>query len=300
MNTRPEISDFGGGFPSLFTRQVGTAARFDYPLHVRILEQGDPSPMDMDAHQGLELNLVLDGRFERYFEDMIIVANPGDVSLVGPWEPHAWRVVLPGTTAVAIIFLAEVVGEEDFGDVSWLHMFTVAPAQRPQVTTPRLRQTVLDIGREILEEAKEQRSGWLVAVRLSLLRLLFALGREWDPPRLPPAQRQARAAGFHRLKPALDLVHSNPLRRITQDEAAASCGLRPSRFGRLFSDTMGMTFGKFRLRVRIAIVAHKLLSTDRSIEQLAEETGFADGSHLHHAFLQYYGCTPGQFREMRR
>jgi len=286
-------------FPGLLRNTVTTEVEIDYPLHVRMLENGDPTPIDMDAHQGLEVNLVIEGRFERYFEDLVMVANPGDVSLVGPWEPHAWRVVAPGTTAVAVIFLAEVV-EEGFRDVPWLSMFTVPPVDRPRVTHPGLRQRVLAIGREMLEEAKARQPGWLIAERLWLLQLLFALNREWQPPKLPSADRQARAAHFHRLQPAVDLMHANPLGHITQEEAAAACGLRPSQFGRLFRDTVGMTFSKFRLRLRIAVVAHRLLSTDSSIEHIAEETGFADGSHLHRSFIRYYGCTPGQFRDLRR
>jgi AraC-like DNA-binding protein len=286
-------------FPGLLRSHGLAEAKIDYPLHVRMLEHGGPGPIDMDAHQGLEVNLVLKGRFERFFEDMVLTAGPGDVSLVGPWEPHAWRVVAPGTTAVAVIFLAEVV-EQGLGDVPWLNMFTGAPASRPRVTTPGLREKVLTIGWEMLSEGKARRPGWLIEERLSLLRLLHALHREWEPPNPSSARRPARAAHFERLRPAVDLVHANPLRHITQEEAAAACGLRPSRFGRLFRETVGLTFGDFRLRLRIAVVAHRLLATNSSIEAIAEETGFADGSHLHHAFQKYYGYTPGQFREMRR
>jgi AraC-like DNA-binding protein len=287
------------GFPRLLRASIPTEAEIDYPLHVRLLERGNPTPIDMDAHQGLEVNLVLEGRFERFLEDMVVVANPGDVTLVGPWEPHAWRVVAPGTTAIAVIFLAEVV-EEGLADVPWLRMFTVPSVSRPRVATAALREKVLAIGWERLAERKAQRPGWLVAERLNLLRLLFTLHREWTPPGPLPADRHARAAFFERLRPAVDLVHANPLRHITQEQAATACGLRPSRFGRLFKDTVGMTFSDFRLRLRIAVVAHRLLATNKSIETIAEETGFADGSHLHHAFMKHYGCTPGQFREMRR
>jgi AraC-like DNA-binding protein len=274
------------GFPRLLRASIPTEAEIDYPLHVRLLERGNPTPIDMDAHQGLEVNLVLEGRFERFLEDMVVVAN-------------AWRVVAPGTTAIAVIFLAEVV-EEGLADVPWLRMFTVPSVSRPRVATAALREKVLAIGWEMLAERKAQRPGWLVAERLNLLRLLFTLHREWTPPGPLPADRHARAAFFERLRPAVDLVHANPLRHITQEQAATACGLRPSRFGRLFKDTVGMTFSDFRLRLRIAVVAHRLLATNKSIETIAEETGFADGSHLHHAFMKHYGCTPGQFREMRR
>ncbi|MFB3881049.1 MAG: helix-turn-helix domain-containing protein [Armatimonadota bacterium] len=296
MTATPETARW----PLLFRGRVGSSAKYDYPLHVRVLENGAPGPLDMDIHQGLEVNLVLEGRFERYFEDMVMVANPGDVSLVAPWEPHAWRIISPGTTAVAIIFLAEVIGDDDMGDVPWLSVFTAPPSERPRTDTPEKRAAFMAIGSEMLTEAKAQRPGWLVAVRLSLLRLLFAMARDWRPAPTRQVQRPARVAHFQHIRPAVDLVHGDPLRRITQEDAAAVCKLRPSQFGRLFRNTVGMTFSKFQMRARIAVVAHRLLSTDMSIEDVAADTGFVDGSHLHHAFMKYYGCTPGRFRELRR
>jgi transcriptional regulator GlxA family with amidase domain len=60
---------------------------------------------------------------------------------------------------------------------------------------------------------------------------------------------------------------------------------------------MGLTFGKFALRNRVAHAASVLLSTDLPLEAIAGEYGFGDASHLHHAFVKQYGCTPVQYRE---
>jgi AraC-like DNA-binding protein len=286
------------GFWGLFKNGASGEVRIDYPLHVRILEDGEPTPLDMDIHQGMEVNIVLEGQFERHFEDMSFLANPGDVSLSAAWEPHGWRVSAPGTKAVAVIFLAEVIAEERFGDIPWLDMFAAAPTKRPRVVTAEQRETALALGSEIFREAEEQRPGWLVAVRLCLLRLLLALWRDWQPPRPSGQRRRVRASSFARLVPALEAVHADPSRHISQGEAAAACGLGRSRFAMVFRDTMGISFARFCLRARLALAAYKLLSTDLPVESVAEETGFADASHLHRALVRYYGCTPRQFREM--
>jgi AraC-like DNA-binding protein len=287
-------------FASIFERGVRTEPEFDYPLHLSVLEHGEPSHLDMDAHQGLEINLVLEGRYEYYLEDMIMIANAGDVSLIGSWEPHAWRVVKPETTAITIIFLADVVSEDCLGDFPWLSMFTTPPRDRPLVRSDALQQQIITIGWECFREFKEKEPGWRLASRLTLYRLLFALGRKWTPPRPTPLSTSERASAFHKLRPAVNLVHSNPFDFVTQDQAAAACNLGSSRFARLFRDTVGMTFGRFRLRARMAAVAYNLLYTHKSISTIAEETGFVDSSHLHHAFQKFYNMTPGQFRELRR
>jgi AraC-like DNA-binding protein len=63
---------------------------------------------------------------------------------------------------------------------------------------------------------------------------------------------------------------------------------------------MGVTFGRFALRARLHQAAHLLLHTGIPIDTIAKDTGFADGSHLHRAFVRTYDCTPAQYRKRRR
>ncbi len=60
---------------------------------------------------------------------------------------------------------------------------------------------------------------------------------------------------------------------------------------------MGVTFGRFALRARLAFAAHRLLSTDLSVEAIAAEANFTDASHLHRHFVKHYGQTPRAYRE---
>ena len=84
--------------------------------------------------------------------------------------------------------------------------------------------------------------------------------------------------------------------KVSGPAVAAACALSPSRFYHLFRNAMGISFGRFALRARLAFAAQHLLYTDHSIRRIADEAGFVDCSHLHRSFVRHYGCAPGEYR----
>ncbi len=63
---------------------------------------------------------------------------------------------------------------------------------------------------------------------------------------------------------------------------------------------MGVGFAQFGLRARAAIASHLLLTTGLTAQHVAERSGFVDASHLHRAFVNYYHCTPTEYRQRLR
>lgn len=53
-------------------------------------------------------------------------------------------------------------------------------------------------------------------------------------------------------------------------------------------------------RVRMTNVCRLLLDSDKPVESIAMETGFATGASLSQAFRQYFGSTPGEYRKRNR
>jgi len=255
-----------------------------------------PAALDTDMHQAFELGVLLGGQEERHFEDTVIVLGPGDVWLCAAWEPHGWRALSPGTYELVTQFLPEFVGEEMLDDVSWLSLFAASPDQRPAVRSPETRERLMGIAQDIRQEMQQRRPGWLAAIRLHILQVLLAISREWRPANNAARQRTMRAASLGKVMPAVRLIYSNPSRRLTVEEAAAACGLSISQFGHAFRHVMGQSYCSFRTRTRLAYAAQLLLTTDWAVERIAEQLGFADASHLHHAFARIYGCTPARYR----
>ena len=266
------------------------------PFHGGVVEHPHPAPLGTDMHQAFEMGVLLSGSEERHFEDMVVQLDTGDMWLCCAWEPHGWRAKAGGTQELVLQFLPEFLGDEMFDGISWLSMFSAAPGDRPRSTSKEVQEQALAIAHEVRREMRDRRRGWLAAVRLGILRLLLMLSREWEPPELGNQGYAVRMSNMAKIMPAVRLVQSRPTRRLTLAEAAATCGLSVSQFGYVFRNVMGLSFGKFCMRARLAYVAQLLLGTSLSVEAIAQETGFADASHLHHAFVQTYGATPARYR----
>lgn len=261
----------------------------------------DLTSLDIHVHPGVEVGVVLEGEEEIQFSGFTLRCGPGNVWLSNAWEPHGWRISRPRTRIAVAVFTPEFMGDELVGGASWLAPFTVPPQLRPAGVSAEARRQVVAIGHDLAREIAARQEWWEEAVRFSLLRLLVALARDWEYRELPNlgAQRDIAAHDLSRLMPALATIHASPWQTVRAREAAAACGLSVSYFRGLFRQVTGTSFARFCLNSRLSYTAHQLLHTSRPVAAIAAEVGFVDASHLHHRFIEEFGCTPAQFRRRR-
>lgn len=240
--------------------------------------------------------MVLQGKQERHYPGWTLDLTQGDVWLQPMWEPHAWRAAVPDTENVVLVFLPEFLGEERLGEFSWLSPFAAPPQYRPWIRDTALRAEALALGRELTREISGQERGWLTALRLGVIRLLFLVSRNWSPPAESIDTSRVSATDLSRVMPAIALIQERRPGSVRVEEAAEACGLSRSRFGTVFRQTMGTSFGHFSLRARLGYAAHRLLTSNLPIEAIAQKAGFVDASHFHRTFVKHYGCTPRTYR----
>ncbi|UCC69726.1 MAG: AraC family transcriptional regulator [Armatimonadota bacterium] len=291
-------------------------------------------PLDTDMHQAFEISMVLSGRIERHCDELVLDCLPGDLSLNPGWEPHGWRVAEPETGELVLHFLPEFLGDAIFDNTSWLSLFAADPRHRPRAVNQEMRAQMLAIGRELASTAPgrtlpfseagmaldtlgqevlgfvreldpgnvELPPAWEMDVRLGVLKLLLILYKEWDGGGTAAGKASLHPCHLSQIAPALKLTMRGPvpLRRINMAEAAYACSLSVAHFGALFRRVMGLSFGKFEMRNRLANAAHWLLTTDSTVETIAHEAGFVDSSHLSRSFSRYYSKTPARYREEGR
>ena len=245
--------------------------------------------------EGFELGVILEGRMRLYLGEHSRLHLPGDVWMVGMWEPHRWQAA-PKTRTLCVLFPPEFITEEVLPGSHWQPMFTCPPQDRPAVSESETRRVVLGIAREIADEAEHKRPQWSTVVRLCLAKLLVILGRCWQPNDVNGVADAQTPVTFDRIMPALAAIRSRPAQRLSLAQAAADCGLSTAQFSRVFARTMGLSFGRFRTRAHLSYAASLLLETGLSIDVVAARAGFTDASHLHRLFVKHYEATPGEFR----
>lgn len=276
----------------MLARVVGGPPRAGDVITVHVLRRQEVTPVDTDMHQAFEVGVLLEGEQERSCGQVAARVKAGDVWLSAAYEPHGWRVTGPPTRELIIQFAPEFLGEEALDGRPWLSIFAIPPERRPSVLSSEMRERMLAIAGEVIREAECKLRGWRDGIRLRVLVLLLTIYRSLGE-RDPGAYRvDADASDVARILPAVELVGLHPERRVSLAEAAATCQLSVTRFRFLFRRMMGVSFGQFALRNRLAHAAHLLLSTSLSVEAVAKEVGFADGSHLHRTFRKHYGRTP--------
>lgn len=84
------------------------------------------------------------------------------------------------------------------------------------------------------------------------------------------------------------------------ETVALLCGYSPSHFSRLFHAQLGKPFSAYLTGIRLRHVQDLLLNTDRSITDIALETGYAHTGNLSSQFRQLTGMTPLQYRKAHR
>ena len=116
-----------------------------------------------------------------------------------------------------------------------------------------------------------------------------------------------RAAGIEQPRPArvhgglsslakrrvLEMIDTGLDARLTIESLAQEVGLSAAHFARAFKQTLGRAPHQYLLGRRLERARQLIETTDASLSDIAQRTGFADQAHLTRLFKRAFGTTPG-------
>ncbi|WP_051705404.1 helix-turn-helix domain-containing protein [Cupriavidus metallidurans] len=91
-------------------------------------------------------------------------------------------------------------------------------------------------------------------------------------------------------------VHAHPAANPTLGDLAALADLSEYHFARMFRISFGMPAHVWIMRARLSRACGLLGDRRLSLQQVADQAGFASASHFNNRFRAAYGVTPGQAR----
>ena len=83
-------------------------------------------------------------------------------------------------------------------------------------------------------------------------------------------------------------------------EAASEAGFSEGYFSRLFSSQTGLSFTDYLINIRIRHAKELLIQTDKTVSEIAFETGFSNGDYFSSSFSKREGMTPSAFRKRNK
>ena len=102
--------------------------------------------------------------------------------------------------------------------------------------------------------------------------------------------------GSDRIQVSLDYARKNLRRELTVDELADAACLSPRQFSRAFRAQTGVSPAKAVENLRLEAARLMMEQGRKSLEAVAQETGFGDRDRMRRAFVRVYGQTPQSLR----
>ena len=247
-------------------------------------------------HHCIELGICMSGSGETHIENRVYRFRAGDIQYIPPDTPHIssadegekcewlWIFADPKNllTSTQGTILTEILESLHTGFSG-----VFSPHEHP-----RLAELILS-----LSERSEKD-------RFTLLDNLLTTGQILiEATRIGNIDKgQIKLPVSKQIKPALTYIRENyhDPQLITESLIAAHCGISVSRFRNLFKKDIGMTLPQYINHTRLSAAIHLLETTNKSIAEIATESGFFEVAYFNRVFRKYFGMSPKEMRKKRQ
>ena len=103
-----------------------------------------------------------------------------------------------------------------------------------------------------------------------------------------------------RLRPVINYISQHYTDKIYIDELSSIIMVSPDYFTKMFRDSIGKTPIGYINGIKVNRSMQLLISTDKSIAEIADEIGFYNANYFHKIFKQYMGESPLAYRKAHR
>ncbi|MFD0715608.1 response regulator [Paenibacillus sp. GCM10027626] len=118
--------------------------------------------------------------------------------------------------------------------------------------------------------------------------------------RLSAEKAQYSEEIIHCILRAEKLMHAEMERQLTAAEVAARMNMSRSYFSQCFKDIIGITFNEYIRKIRMDKAKQYLLSTNKTIQWIAENIGYMDEKYFSRTFRLQTGILPSEYRLRKR
>lgn len=127
-----------------------------------------------------------------------------------------------------------------------------------------------------------------------LIQLMSHLQREGI---VPDYEKLSKDLSFKKITPVIEYANKHYSEKVCLNDL--SCVLHTDKYYlcKIFKKTTGMTFFQYLNRVRLYNAEILLVSTSKSIMQIALECGFSTAQYFNSTFVKAKGCSPSQYRK---
>ncbi|MBE6702324.1 MAG: AraC family transcriptional regulator [Ruminococcaceae bacterium] len=263
----------------------------DFPVQYYHINEDHPRyEMNLHWHREIEIVRILQGELSLYLDSAEHLLCEGEVAFVGSGVLH--RAEPRDCVYECVVFDLNLLARHGPGRVSEYALSILAGdiENRPIAGE---RALILAVG-ELFSALAGEGAYYELKVYSAIANILYLLYRGG---RIRLSERHSRQ-GSRRQSMALllDWIEQNYADRITLTELAAVAGSTEKYLCRFFKEYTGNSPVEYINRLRVERACLSMAAGDRSITEIAMDSGFNDISYFCKIFKRYKGVSPREYR----
>ena len=247
----------------------------------------------MHWHNEMEILLVLDGSVSIRIGEDTYYLNENDIILVNNNELHSTRRTRENNSLLAVQINPEFYNNmfPDFSKFKFDCKSFKPDAE--EKTFDAIRYYIA----KIVWELNKKDLGYQLRIASNLNLLGEYLLNNFDYYLVDEDDEELRDTDLARLQRIIEYVNENFSKKITLKEIAEREHLNYYYLSHFIKNKIGMSFQEYLNTVRLDKAVRTLISTDMSIIDVSNSSGFSNVNSFNSIFRENYNCTPTEFRK---
>jgi AraC-like DNA-binding protein len=232
----------------------------------------------------------------------------GDLFSVPPLNEHSVSLIPGMDVQIAQIdflpdfihdSMADLASMEGFLDFAyWQPIAAVSNQCLPKLNLATSSQLAVEqLLRNMTRELTDRDEGYLLSIRIELLRLLIIAGREYRGFLEGKKEKQIVLSHRRLFFETVAYIQHHYAEELRLDRMAEMAAMGSSYFSHLFKVIVGKTFVEYVNELRIKKAMELLRETERTVTEVHLQAGFQNLGYFNRAFKKYTGVTPSYYRK---
>ena len=239
-------------------------------------------------HNTYEIVIMLDGEKYLVINNKRYLLKRGDLFIIKPYSLHTtYSTDEPYVKRYLIHFDAENIGDEIFD------------SQLPSCVISLDEEQLHNVYYQFVNIHNYLKRNNPNGYKLARMAVVLMMDYIYNVSKKNTVIPLYEDYGNYPISKALAYINTNYQENLTLDMVSGFVHMSKSNFCLVFKRVVGETFANYLNSLRIAHV-HKLLSTtDMSLSEIAERTGFSTVDYMSKSFKKIHGLSPAKMRKQK-